>query len=179
MNTKHNARYKDVSKKIENAFLILIEKYRYENITVGQICQQAGINRSTFYCHYQDINDFVIKIEQKFANSLAKIFQNGERRTHEAFIEMFNFIKKNKLFYQAFLNIPYATMAETNTKIEILKNVGNNQTNLPYNIGLFYRASFFGAGIKEMCRLWLKRDCQESPAQMASLLLDEYKNREL
>ena len=35
-----------------------------------------------------------------------------------------------------------------------------------------------GAGIKEMCRLWLERDCQESPEDMAKLLLDEYKNRD-
>ena len=178
MNVKNNSRFKISNKKIEDAFLTLIKAHRYENITISQVCKQANINRSTFYCHYDDINDFVIKIEQKFANSLAKIFQNGERRTHEAFVEMFTFIKNNKLFYQAFLNIPYATMAETNTKIEILKNVGTNKANLPHNIGLFYRASFFGAGIKEMCRLWLERDCQESPAQMACLLLDEYKNRE-
>jgi len=45
-------------------------------------------------------------------------------------------------------------------------------------MGIFYRASFFGAGIKEMCRLWLEFDCKETPEQMANLLLEEYKNRD-
>ena len=45
-------------------------------------------------------------------------------------------------------------------------------------IGIFYRASFFGAGIKEMCRLWLERGCIESPVQMAELLIDEYADKE-
>jgi len=176
MNTKNNARYKTVTKKIEDAFLTLIKKHRYEDITISQVCDQAKINRSTFYCHYEDINDFVIKIEKKFANSLASIFQNGERRTHAAFVEMFTFIQNNQDFYKAFLNIPYATLAETNTKTKILQNVSDKSV-LSTNINIFYRASFFGAGIKEMCRLWLERNCQETPEQMAHLLLDEYPNR--
>ena len=168
------------SEKIETAFLALILKYRYEDITITQVCKQANINRSTFYCHYDDINDLIIKIESKFAKSMANIFNYGERQNHQAFIEMFTFIKENKYFYNAFLNIPYITLAETNTKIEVLKNIGDH-TNMDKTnkFGIFYRASFFGAGIKEMCRLWLKFDCRETPEEMASLLLEEYKNREI
>ena len=179
MNIKNNSRYKASSEKIENAFLKLILNYKYEDINISQICDQANINRSTFYCHYDDINDLVIKIESKFANSMANIFNYGERQTHQAFVEMFTFIKENKYFYKAFLSIPYQTLAETNTKIDVLRNIGE-KTNIDRtnNIGIFYRASFFGAGIKEMCRLWLERDCIESPEEMAKLLLDEYKNRD-
>ena len=179
MNIKNNLRYKMSSEKIETAFLALILNHKYEDINISQICKQANINRSTFYCHYDDINDLVIKIESKFANSMASIFNHGERQTHQAFIDMFTFIKENKYFYKAFLSIPYQTLAETNTKIDILKNIGE-KTNIDKtnNIGIFYRASFFGAGIKEMCKLWLERDCKESPEDMAKLLLDEYKNRD-
>lgn len=179
MNIKNNSRYKMSSEKIETAFLALILNHKYEDINISQICEQANINRSTFYCHYDDINDLVIKIESKFANSMASIFNYGERQTHQAFVDMFTFIKENKYFYKAFLSIPYQTLAETNTKIDILKHIGET-TNIDKtnNIGIFYRASFFGAGIKEMCRLWLERDCQESPEEMARLLLDEYKNRD-
>lgn len=180
MNIKNNQRYKMSSEKIETAFLSLILKHKYEEITISQICQRANINRSTFYCHYDDINDLIVKIENKFAKGTASIFKFGERQTHEAFIELFTFIKENKYFYKAFLNIPYVTFAETSTKLAVLENIGNKNKNLQTinNIGLFYRASFFGAGIKEMCRLWLERDCQETPEQMAKLLLEEYKYRE-
>lgn len=178
MNTKNNLRYKISSEKIETAFLTLILNHKYENITISDICKQANVNRSTFYCHYDDINDLIIKIEGKFANSMAGIFNFGERQTHEAFVEMFTFVKENKYFYKAFLNIPYTTIAETKTKTDVLKNISEN-TNIDKsnNIGLFYRASFFGAGIKEICRLWLERDCKENPEQMAKLLLEEYSNR--
>ena len=179
MNVKNNSRYKMSSEKIETAFLTLILNHKYEEITISQVCKQAGINRSTFYCHYDDINDLIIKIERKFAEGMASIFSYGERQTHQAFVEMFTFVKENKYFYKAFLNIPYATLAETNTKIDVLKHIGeNNLVDKSNTMGIFYRASFFGAGIKEMCRLWLQFDCRESPEEMAKLLLDEYKNRE-
>jgi len=179
MNTKNNSRYKTSSDKIETAFLTLLLNHKYEQITINQICEQANINRSTFYCHYSDINDLIIKIENKFAKSTATIFNFGERRTHEAFIEMFTFVKNNKYFYKAFLNIPYATLAESSTKIEVLKNIGEkNDVDKSNTINIFYRASFFGAGIKEMCRIWLERDCKETPEQMATLLLDEYTRKD-
>lgn len=179
MNIKNNSRYKMSSEKIETAFLALILHNKYEDITISQVCKEANINRSTFYCHYDDINDLIIKIESKFAKGTANIFNYGERRTHEAFVEMFTFVKKNKHFYKAFLNIPYATLAETNTKIDILKHIGDNtKINQSNKMGIFYRASFFGAGIKEMCRLWLQYDCRESPEEMTRLLIDEYNNRE-
>ena len=179
MNIKNNIRYKMSSEKIETAFLTLILNHKYEDITISQICKQANVNRSTFYAHYDDINDLIIKIESKFAKGMATIFNYGERQTHEAFVEMFRFVKENKYFYKAFLNIPYVTLAETNIKIDVLKNIGENVSIDKSNkMGLYYRASFFGAGIKEMCRLWLEYDCRETPEQMASLILEEYSNRD-
>ena len=178
MNIKNNSRYKMSSEKIETAFLTLILNHKYEDITISQVCKQAGVNRSTFYCHYDDINDLIIKIESRFAKGTAAIFNYGARQTHEAFVEMFTFIKENKYFYKAFLNIPYITSAVRNTKIDVLKNIGENSNiDKSKTMGIFYRASFFGAGIKEMCRIWLEFDCKETPEEMAKLLLDEYKNR--
>lgn len=178
MNIKNNIRYKMSSEKIETAFLTLILNHKYEDITISQVCKQAGINRSTFYCHYDDINDLIVKIESKFAKGMAGIFNYGERQNHQAFVEMFTFIKENKYFYKAFLSIPYQTLAETNTKKDILSNVKEKKA-IPTNneIELIYRASFFGAGIKEMCRIWLERHCKESPEEMAYTLFKEYTNR--
>ena len=99
MNIKNNSRYKMSSEKIETAFLTLILNNNYEDITISQICEAAEINRSTFYAHYDDINDLIIKIEAGFANSVASIFNNGLRQSHDAFIEMFTFVEKFSVIY--------------------------------------------------------------------------------
>lgn len=176
MNIKNNQRYKMSSEKIETAFLALILNHKYEDISVSQICERAEINRSTFYAHYDGINDLVVTIESRFANSMASIFGFGNRLKNDAFLEMFEFVEKNKYFYKSFLNIPYTTIAEKNAKHQILTNIKNNVANTD-PIEITYRATFFGAGIKEMCKLWLERDCKESPEQMAKLLKKEYSNR--
>ena len=178
MNIKNNLRYKVSSEKIETAFLSLILNHKYEDITINQICKTAEINRSTFYAHYDDINDLIIKIESRFANSMATIFNFGLKQNNDAFLEMFKFVEKNKYFYKAFLNIPYTTLAEKEAKHQIMSNIKDNiQTNPANDVELLYRANFFGAGIKEICKLWLERDCRESPEQMANILLKEYTNR--
>ena len=38
---------------MNEALLILLEKKNYEYITVKEICEKAGVNRSTFYLHYE------------------------------------------------------------------------------------------------------------------------------
>ena len=172
MNTKNNLRYKMSNEKIEKAFLSLIKNNNYENITISQICKLANIHRSTFYLHYDDINDLIIKIESKFAKNMLDIFNYGTRQNNDAIIDMFNFVKENKLFYKAFLNIPYTTFAESNTQNQCLQHL-----NYHNNISYIYRARFFGDGIKALCKLWLDRDCKESPEFMANLLIQEYNNR--
>lgn len=43
--------------KIENAFWDLLKTERYADITVLRVSQEAGVNRNSFYYHYQDIDD--------------------------------------------------------------------------------------------------------------------------
>lgn len=178
MNIKNNKRYKSNSEKIETAFLSLLLHKAYGDISISDICKHAEINRSTFYAHYDDINDLIVTIETKFANSMSAIFNYGLRQSNDAFVEMFTFVKNNKYFYKAFLNIPYITIAERNTKDTILTTIkDNSHKSHTLDNEIVYRASFFGAGIKEICRMWLENDCKESPEQMAALLKSEYTNR--
>lgn len=46
-----------------NALLLLLEKNRFEKITVAQIIEEAGINRSTFYQHFSDKYEIVERLQ--------------------------------------------------------------------------------------------------------------------
>ncbi len=54
--------------KIENAFWALLEKESFSNITVRLLSQEAGINRNSFYYHYDDMNDLASKAFRNNAN---------------------------------------------------------------------------------------------------------------
>lgn len=44
---------------MDNAFLELIEEKEFAYITVKEICEKAGVNRSTFYLHYETIGELL------------------------------------------------------------------------------------------------------------------------
>ncbi len=49
------------------AFFKLLETKPYKKITVSDVTALAGVNRMTFYYHFKDIDDLVLKcIEEKF-----------------------------------------------------------------------------------------------------------------
>ena len=52
---KSESRYFITAVKMDEAFLKLLEKKDYAYITVKELCEMAGVNRSTFYLHYEKI----------------------------------------------------------------------------------------------------------------------------
>lgn len=50
---------------IRHAFLQLLKEKPLQSITVRELCQNAGINRGTFYTHYRDIYDLMHQIEEE------------------------------------------------------------------------------------------------------------------
>ena len=43
-------------------------------VTVREICEEAGINRSSFYSHYQDVFDMMERVEATMAKGLTETF---------------------------------------------------------------------------------------------------------
>ena len=62
MNTKNNKRKRESQRKIETAFIELLQEKELNQISVIAICKKANLNRSTFYSSYLDIYDLVSKI---------------------------------------------------------------------------------------------------------------------
>ena len=56
---KSESKYFNTALRMDEALLALLEKKDLEYITVKEICHQAGVNRSTFYLHYETIADLV------------------------------------------------------------------------------------------------------------------------
>lgn len=44
---------------MDEAFIELLEKKDFAYITVKEICEKAGVNRSTFYLHYETVGDLL------------------------------------------------------------------------------------------------------------------------
>ena len=56
---KSESKYFNTALKMDKAFLRLLQKKEFAYITVKEICKEAGVNRSTFYLHYENIGDLL------------------------------------------------------------------------------------------------------------------------
>lgn len=56
---KNESKYFNTAVKMDKAFLSLLEKKDFSYITVKEICEKAKVNRSTFYLHYETLEDLL------------------------------------------------------------------------------------------------------------------------
>ena len=61
---KNESKYFNTAIKMDEALLSLLEKKEFEYITVKEICDTAGVNRSTFYLHYENTYDLLMETTQ-------------------------------------------------------------------------------------------------------------------
>ena len=56
---KNESKYFNTAIKMDEALITLLEKKDFEYITIKEICDTAGVNRSTFYLHYDNTSDLL------------------------------------------------------------------------------------------------------------------------
>ena len=56
---RSESRYFATAARMDEAFLTLLAKKDFEYITIKEICEVAGVNRSTFYLHYETMSDLL------------------------------------------------------------------------------------------------------------------------
>ena len=184
MNKAGNQRSKSTQDAIEKAVFILLKRQGYDAFSVRDVCTEAGINRSSFYAHYQDINDLMIKIESNLVQRVQEtlinpISANKTNYFEDYFINFFNFVKEYKVFYRAFLKTGNPSFSAPNllskSKDQLKKlsqAKGFNYTDEEIDFHLHY----FGGGLKAVTALWIQYDCKQTPEQMAKIIHDEYAN---
>lgn len=95
MNRKNNKRFKDTELLIQQSLIELLEGRELRQISVKELCEKAGINRSTFYAHYLDIFDLMEKIDVNMSQNLLEQFAG--------MVEPHNFLSISNL--EVFLNL--------------------------------------------------------------------------
>ena len=139
MNTKNNSRAKTTKETFKNVLIdLLLEDQKIEQITVTQICSRAGINRSTFYAHYDIPTDIMKEIEKEvlvnYRECIAQIAQSDKNRI----IYLLRFIKENARIFRVLLNDTRGNafyemnIESTLLELEQVKNIVREPRFVPY-----------------------------------------------
>lgn len=73
---KSESKYFNTAIKMNLAFISLLKEKPFEYITVSEICKKAGVNRSTFYLHYETISDLLDETIRYLLDDFLSYFPN-------------------------------------------------------------------------------------------------------
>ena len=103
---KGDKRTERTKKAITEAFTELIIEKEFDQITVTELAERAGINRKTFYSHYECIEDVLDELQLEIAERIVEIYlsKNSESFDIKAFSDtLMAILEENYLFYRRIL----------------------------------------------------------------------------
>lgn len=83
---------------LQQALLKILQTKHIDKVTIKELCQEAKVNRGTFYLHYATPNDLLMEIEQQFIDENMAFFSPYFHQGYETsqLAGMFTCILKNK-----------------------------------------------------------------------------------
>ncbi len=176
---KSESKYFATAVKMDEAFLMLLGKKDFPYITVKEICEAAGVNRSTFYLHYETMGDLLSESIRHMNEEFLAYMSNDS----DAFAEKLHTCPKEELYlvtpeYLA----PYLGYIKEHKRLFLtaLNNPGTLRLEDSY-AGLFrhiltpildrysvpeqdrrYILAFYMHGLMAILSEWLQSDCADS-----------------
>lgn len=173
---------------IKNALVSLINEVGLENITVSSLCKKADINRSTFYLHYENIDDLIQSIESELSSHITSsispletddILMDQSLLTN-LFITILKSIKAESELVLALI----ATSDTSRTRItieQVIENLILDRMNSvvnarpihkELNVSPTYIAVLFSSIFTSILTEWLVNGLNESPEELAHFITE-------
>lgn len=180
-----NSKYLSTSNLFDEALLALLDKKEYEFISVKDICKKAGFNRSTFYLHYENIDDLLKETIEYTSNKLWKYYENISFDINtmnlndlilinDKFLYPYlSFVKDNKIIMSLSYSKP-ELMGSYKKYNFIYKHIAEPIL-IKFNIDESKRKyifSFYFNGIQAIVKEWVKNNYKESIEYISSLIVD-------
>ena len=180
-----NRRIKLTKRLINESFIELLQAKPFNKISVKEICDNADINRTTFYNYYDDQYDLLSNIEDNFINDINTLlkkydfFNSNRVNVDTMLLEILNYIKDNKLIFLSlfetydanFINRIVNVLGEAFIKM-LQKGKSLNKKEAEYE--LYYVVY----GILNVIRQWLLNDKKTSSKELVQIIfkINNYNN---
>ena len=178
---RSQSKYFNTALLMDEALILLLEKKDFEFITIKEICAKAGVNRSTFYFHYENINDLIKECDNYLNEKFIDKYKGKEELNIETnslndlylvddkfLIPYLNFVKENKTFYCVVCKNPgiFGTVDQFNklTKTTLMPSI--NRFGINENDGKYY-LEFFIKGIIAVVMKWVDSGCVDDVNHIA------------
>ncbi len=186
---KNESKYFNTAIKMDEALISLLEKKEFAYITVKEICEAAGVNRSTFYLHYENTSDLLKETTQYILDKHFSYYgvdekdashrlEKGEPNelifvTREYLTPYLTFTKENRrIFRLAIKQFHVMNMNEVYEHLfkyifePVLARFHVPEKERPYVI------KFYLTGVFAVVMEWLEKDCSDSIDLVVKIIED-------
>ena len=180
---KSESKYFNTAAKMDLALISLLKKKPFAYITVSEICETAGVNRSTFYLHYETIGDLLNETTRYLLDDFLSYFSSEiiELPTcdiHElVFIcekyltPYFTYIKDHKEVFGTVLS-HNKTLGFEEIYTQLFENIFNpilDRFHYPES-NRQYVMMYYLNGINAIVLEWLRNDCDKSIEEISEIV---------
>lgn len=184
---KSESKYFNTALLMDQALIQLLTEKDIEYISVKEICEKAGVNRSTFYLHYETIGNLLEEtmeyIEKQFEAAFKEVSKHFIKDldktplTNLIFINgtylkpYLQFVYDNRAVYKASINCPGAMNVDSRYK-SLKKDILNpvmSRFKIPENERNYWTVYFIN-GIWSLVQEWINGGCEESIDEMVRII---------
>lgn len=173
--TKSDRRIKYTLMVIRQSFVKLLKQKPISKITIKEICEDADINRATFYAHFQDQYDLLHQIETGIIDDINEYLNNYDlknvsRVPAQMLDKILEYIKENAEIFKLLL---LSSNADIQFQQEITKIIGQQHFSAMAadKEDSEYVFLFFANGAIGLIVKWLKDDMKKPVTEMSNLIL--------
>lgn len=175
-NNNVNHRVMITKRLISEALLKMLKTRNINKISIRELCQIAGINRTTFYNHYGSQYDVLNEIAETYIQNTSFTVINdlaAGKNIDECLTRILQYIKDNIEFIKLVINLENYDLI-SRIKISLPQFDHMVIKHLPEKLDLKEKkaiASYVQYGTVRLLKEWILTDCLESPEEQAKLIL--------
>ena len=186
---KNESKYFNTAKKMDDALILLLEKKDFDYITIKEICDAAGVNRSTFYLHYENTSDLLEEATKHIMDSFLSYFSVDMKAITTRYSECdlkelvfispeyltpyLTFIKENKRIFKTAVN-QFGTFGFENVYDRMFKYIfGPILTRFHFSEKeQSYVMKFYLLGITAIVMQWVENNCADDIDFITQVIID-------
>jgi len=175
-------------KALREAVIELMEERGFEGFTVNDLCEQADLNRGTFYNHFRDKDDLLATFEKEVMDDLG-ILQDkmkdlnlsdiviGQSRGLPLpfLVELFDYLRQEGDFLHAVLgpggDVGFGPRLRDSVCTHLIQSILHEKYRHDPTVFVNYYVAFFASAYLGIIIRWLETGMQESSEEMARIAM--------
>ena len=161
---KVNLKVINTKRKLSRSLISLLTSKSITEIDVSELCEKAGINRTTFYKHYASLYHLLDELIVQFFKRIETLFlslSSGENTTSKV-AYLLKYLKQNREFVTIIMNNnSFSSISERLIQLNFVCNLINSNIQYRKNdyVSEDYYVDFIISGWIAAIRRWVNENC--------------------